>query len=305
MVSRFAREAEFRQGVYEVGGQPTLYDPVFTRQTVPEAVLRHEEVHQNLALGTSHGVLTLILTEFAKVANAGASLAACENTQWYAQELGATYAELAYIQRVAPADFAASVQLLPSAAKDDDPYREAFDFATWLLPLDDEARREHLDQRTLTIGAFCSCSMSTACLSELAGADFDDARFASWITNNSPDRRLEQIGRAAGPASFLVLATIMAKRLTQVTPTEQLLRDLFDELSGEMLAHVPGLTAEPRSQLEAQARAAVNRLRKTCPEFVFDVADSLRPSGPLFTESPEKRRLLEEEFRFDDLATGN
>ncbi len=301
----FAREAEFRQGVYEAGGQPTLYDPVFTGQHVPEAVLRHEEVHQNLALQTFHGVLTLILSQYASLANAGASLAACDDTQWFVQELGATYAEFAFIQRVAPRDFSASIQALPSAATNGDPYREAFEFATWLLPLDDDARRERSDPRTMVIGALCSCSMGTACLRELASSDFDDARFASWIANNSPDARLEQIGRAAGPASFLGLAKVAAERFSQGKPTQQLVRDLFDELSKEMLAHVPGVTAEPLSQLKAQAQAAVNRLRKTCPEFVFDVAESLRPSGPLFTESPEKRKLLEQQFRFDDLATGN
>ena len=89
VISRsLAREALLRQGVYETGGQPTVYDPVFTQQGVPEAVLRHEEVHQSLALQTFHGVLTLILSRYARVADAGASLAACEATQWYVQETG-------------------------------------------------------------------------------------------------------------------------------------------------------------------------------------------------------------------------
>jgi hypothetical protein len=299
----FAREAEFRQGVYESGGRPTLYDPVFTRQRVPEAVLRHEEVHQNLALQTFHGVATLILNKYARVAEAGASLAACEDTQWYVQETGATYAELAFIQRVAPLDFSGSIDALPSAATKGDPYREAFDFATWILPLDDDARHERNDPRTLVIGALCSCSMATAILRELARADFDDARFASWIRNNSPDARFDQIGRAAGPGVFRELATVAGARLGQGRPTPQLVRELFDDLSITMLTHVQGLTAEPLSELEAQAEAAVSRLRQTCPEFVFDVGEALHPTGPLFTESPDKRKLLAAQFRFDDPTT--
>jgi len=301
----FAREAAVRQGVYHAGGQPTLYDPVFTSQTVPEAVLRHEEVHQNLGRQTSHGVLTLMLARLNDVVDAPQSRAACADTQWYVQELGATYAELAFIQRAAPADFSASIQALPSAAKDGAPYREAFDFANWLLPLDDAARAEPSDPRTLVIGALCSCSMSTGCLRELASAEFDDARFAAWIAANSPDMRLEQIARAAGPTAFLGFAKVAAERFSEVRPTQQLARTLFDDLSREMLAYVPGLNAEPLTALEAQALAAVERLQKTHPEFSFDVEESVHPRGPLFTESPDKRKLIEQQFDFDDLATGN
>jgi hypothetical protein len=301
----FAREGFFRQGEYEPGGQPTLYDPAWTRQRVPEAVLRHEEVHEDLALQTFHGVLTLILQAYGRVANARAALTACYREQWVVQELGATYAELAFVQRVAPKEFAACVDALPSAAHGGEPYREAFDFANCLLPLDQAARRERSDPRTLVIGALCSCSMGTACLRELASSGFDDARFASWITSNSPNTRLEQIANAAGPASFLEMTQIVAKRVSVSQPTQRFVHELFDESSKAMLARVPALTAEPLSQLEAQARAAVDRLRKDCPAFAFDLAESLRPHGPLFTESPEKRKLLNEQFRFDDLATGN
>ena len=301
----FAREGLFLQGVYKAGSQPTLYDPAWTGQRVPEAVLRHEEVHQNLFLQTFHGVLTLILDAYGRAANAGAALEACCREQWVVQELGATYAELAFAQRVAPGDFSAGISALPSAAKGGDPYREAFDFANWLLPLDEAARRERSDPRTLVIGALCSCSMGTACLRELANSDYDDARFASWITSNSPSARLEQIGQAAGQASFLEMREVAAMRFSQGQPTLRLVRELFDELSSVMLAHVPALTAEPLTQLEGQAHAAVDRLRKNCPEFVFDVAESLRPQRTLFTESPEKRKLLDQQFRFDDLATGN
>ena len=291
--------------MYETGGQPTVYDPVFTQQRVPEAVLRHEEVHQCLALQTFHGVLTLILSQYVRVAEAGASLAACEATQWYVQETGATYAELAFIQRDAPLDFAAAIEALPSAATDGEPYREAFDLASWLLPLDADARKERNDPRTLVIGALCSCSMATTCLRELANADFDDVRFASWIANNSPDARFEQIGRAAGPGVFRQLAKTAAGRFSKGRPTQQLVRELFHDLSNEMLAHVPGLTAEPLSQLKAQAEAAVSRLRKSCPKFVLDVGEALDPRGPMFTESPVKRRRLRQQFKFNDLATGN
>jgi hypothetical protein len=301
----FAREGIFRQGEYQPGGQPTLYDPAWTRQRVPEAVLRHEEVHQNLALQTCHGVLTVILRAYGRTANARAALAACYREQWVVQELGATYAELAFVQRVAPRDFAASINALPSAAQGGDPYREAFDFANWLLPLDDAARRERSDPRTLVIGALCSCSMGTTCLRELASSGFDDARFASWITSNSPNTRLEQIANAAGPASFLDMSKDVAKRVNVGLPTQGLVRELFDEFSRAMLAHVPALMAEPLSQLERQAQAAVDRLRRDCPAFVFDVEESLRPRGPLFTDSPEKRKLLDQQFRFDDLETGN
>jgi len=296
----FAREGVFQEGVYNVGSQPTLYDPAWTRQRVPEAVLRHEEVHQNLAQQTFHGVLTLILTEYGKVADARAALKACCDEQWVVQELGATYAELAFIQRVAPEDFAAYIDTLPSQAKGGEPYREAFDFANWLLPLDDAARHERSDVRTLVIAALCSCSMGTACLRELASSDFDDARFASWITSNSPNARFQKIAHAAGPASFLKMTQVATRRFSQGQLTHRLLRELFDELAPEMLSHVPALTAEPLSQLEPQAEAAVDRLRKNCPAFKFNLAGSLRPRGALFTDPIEKRKLLEQRFTFDD-----
>lgn len=304
MSRSFAREAELRQGVYKVGGQPTLYDPTFTGQRIPEAVLRHEEVHQDLTLQTFHGVLTLILSAYALVANAKTSLAACNDTQWYVQETGATYAELAFMQRVAPLDFPTSIDALPRHATGGEPYREAFDFANWLLPLDDDARHERNDPRTLVIAALCSCSMGTACLRELANAHFDDVRFASWITNNSPDARFRQIGLASGPVLFREYAKVCAARFSEEKPTGLLVRELFDDLSGMMVVRVPGLTVEPLSQLRNQAQAAVSRLRKTCPEFEFDLAEAIQRRGPLFTESPDKRNLLQQQFKFDDLATG-
>lgn len=300
----FAREGVFQQGVYQPGGQPTLYDPSWTRQRVPEAVLRHEEVHQNLTQQTFHGVLTLILTEYGKVANARATLEACYREQWVVQELGATYAELAFVQRVAPEAFSASVNALPSAEKGGEPYREAFDFANWLLPLDDAAWRERSDPRTFVIAALCNCSMATACLRQLASSDFDDARFASWITSNSPHARLEQIARAAGPASFLEMTQVATRRFSQGQLSQRIVRELFDELSGVMLGHIAALTAEPLSQLETQAHAAVDRLRKDCPGFEFDLAESLRSKGPLYTDSPDKRELLErrleQQITFDE-----
>jgi hypothetical protein len=305
MARGFAREGIFRQGEYEPGGQPILYDPAWSRQRVPEAVLRHEEVHQNLVLQTFHGVLTVILQAYGRVANARAALTACYREQWVVQELGATYAELAFVQRVAPREFAACIDALPSAAQGGDPYREAFDFVNWLLPLDEAARREWSDPRTLVIGALCTCSMGTACLRELASSGFDDARFASWITGNSPSTRLEQIAHAAGPPAFLEMTRDVAKRVSVSQLTHRWMRELFDESSKAMLARIPALTAEPLAQLESQAYAAVDRLRKDCPAFVFDVAESLHPRGPLFTDSPEKRKLLGQLFKFDDLDTGN
>ncbi len=295
----FAREGLFEQGVYAPGGQPTLYDPVWTSQRVPDAVLRHEEVHQNLMQQTFHGVLTLILSEYGKVANASAAWTACLDEQWLVQELGATYAELAFVQRVDLEDFSALVNALPAAAKREAPYREAFDFANWLLPLDDDARHERFDPRTLVIGALCSCSMGTACLRDMARSPFDDARFASWIRSNSPRARLEQIGRAAGPQAFIDMTRVAANRMSSGPLTHGLVRELFDELSTTMLAHVHGLTTEPLSQLEAQANAAVDRLRKDCPAFEFDVARSLRPRGALFTDPQKKRELVEQRVTFD------
>lgn len=135
--------------------------------------------------------------------------------------------------------------------------------------------------------------MGSACLRELASSDFDDARFAAWITSNSPDARLEQIALAAGPASFLEFSQVAAKQLSENGPSQAVVRELFDELSGIMLDYVAGLSAEPLTQLEAQAHAAIDRLRKNCPAFEFDLAESLRPKGPLYTDSPNKRELLE------------
>jgi len=303
----FAREGVFRQGVYQPGGQPTLYDPAWTGQRVPEAVLRHEEVHQNLTQQTFHGVLTLILSEYSKVADARATLEACYREQWIVQELGATYAELAFVQRVAPESFSACINALPSEARDGEPYREVFDFANRLLPLDDTARHERFDPRTFVMAALCTCSMSTACLRELASSDFDDARFASWITANSPHARLEQIALAVGPTSFLEMTQVATKKFGQSQPTVHTALELFEELSGVMLEHVPTLKAEPLSQLEAQAQAAVNRLRKNCRGFKFDLAKSLRSRRPLHTDSPEKRKLLEQrleqQIAFDEATT--
>src|SRR5262249_37667602 len=146
----------------------------------------------------------------------------------------------------------------------------------WLLPLDDPTRRERFDPRTLVIGALCSCSMDTACLRELANSDFDDARFAAWITANSPRARLEQIALAAGPKSFLEITKIATRRFGHRKPTMNVALELFDELSVVMLGHVPGLTAEPRSELGTQAYAAVERLRKNRPTFDFNVEEALR-----------------------------
>jgi len=134
----FAREGLFQQGVYEFGGEPTVYDPVWTGQRVPEAVLRHEEIHQNLIQQTFHGVLTLILTEYAKVANARVSLDACYREQWVVQELGATYAELAFVQRAAPEAFAASINALQArrkaATRTGNPLILAIGFFPWMMP---------------------------------------------------------------------------------------------------------------------------------------------------------------------------
>ena len=303
----FAREAGVGliQGQYGPGGQPTLYDPKWTSQRVPEAVLRHEEVHQDLFLETFHGVLTVILSAYGEVASARAALSACLNEQWVVQELGATYAELAFVQRAAPGEFARCVESLPSAAREGEPYREAFDFANRLLPLDEAARHERWDPRTLVIGALCSCSMGTACLRELAGSEFNDAKFAAWITDNSPSARLERIGQAADPAFFLELTQMTAKRLSAGRPTNASVRELFGECARAILGCVPALTVEPLPELQAQAQAAVDRLCKDCPTFVFDITEGLRRRGALFTESPDRRARLNQEYGFNDLETGN
>lgn len=305
MSRAFAREQDVLQGVYRIGGQPTLFDPKWTQQRVPEAVLRHEEIHQGLTQETSHGILSLILTSYAQVADAKASLEACGREDDIVQEMGATYAELAFVQRISLEHFAASIEALPRASEGRAPYREAFDFANWLLPLDDTARHERLDPRTLVIGALCSCSMNTRCLREIAQSGFQDETFAAWLTNHSPNKRLEQIAKAAGPASFLAMKEVAAATVGEHRPTSALVHELFDQLSASMLVHVPGLTVERIPDLEAQARAAVARLQRDCPEFEFDLEETLRPSGPVFADAVERRKQLEQQFRFDDLATGN
>lgn len=305
MSRAFAREQGMMQGAYRIGGRPTLYDPKWMRQRVPAAILRHEEIHQQLAQNTSHGIFTLILTSYARVANARKSLEACGREDGIVQEMGATYAELACVQRISLEHCAASIESLPSVADGRPPYREAFDFARWLLPLEDAARHERFDPRTLVIGALCSCSMNTPCLRYIAESGFDDDAFAAWLTKHSPNKRLEQIAMAAGPASFREMKEAVATLITERMPTLPMVRELFDRLSASMLSHAPTLAVERIDELEQQARAAVVRLQRDCPEFEFDVEASLRPTGPLFTDAIERRKQLGQQSGFEHLVAGN
>lgn len=305
MSRAFAREQDMMRGAYRLGGRPTLFDPKWTRQRVPEAVLRHEEVHEQLTQNTSHGILTLILTSYARVANARKSLEACGRADGIVQEMGAIYAELAFVQRLSREHFAASIESLPRAVDGQPPYREAFDFARWLLPLDTAARHERFDPRTVVIGALCSCSMNTPCLREIAEWGFDDEAFAAWVRHHSPNKRLEQIAMVAGPASFLAMKEVVAAALRERRPTLPVIHELFDRLSAPMLLHAPTLTVEPISELVPQAQAAVARLQRDCAAFEFDVEAALRPTGPLFTDASERREPRERQLRFDELATRN
>ena len=101
----FYREAGTRLGFYEAGGAPQIIDPLWNAVRLPEAVVRHEDMHQQLMINTHHGVLTQLLTQLVKEGQGQEALEICRDEQWSVQEIAATFAELMFVQRESPKDF--------------------------------------------------------------------------------------------------------------------------------------------------------------------------------------------------------
>ena len=92
----FYREAGTRLGFYEAGGAPQIIDPIWNAVRLPEVVVRHEDMHQQLTINTHHGVLTQLLTQLAKAEQGQEALTICLDEQWSVQEIAATFAELIF-----------------------------------------------------------------------------------------------------------------------------------------------------------------------------------------------------------------
>jgi hypothetical protein len=115
---------------------PVVYSPIQTRNRWSRATLVHEQVHQDLTINTTYGLL------FQALAVRGARrglpndlLSACLRAQWGVQEGTATYLQLVIVGIDDPEGLDEAVSLLPSEQLGQPPYREWFDRLAHLLPL--------------------------------------------------------------------------------------------------------------------------------------------------------------------------
>jgi hypothetical protein len=296
----FYREAGARLGFYEPGKRPQIYDPIWTESRSPEAILSHEDTHQQLIINTHHGILTQLLARRSSDGQVQQSLRSCLEEQWSVQELAATYAELSLVQQTLPQQFESTVSELPTMVLDQPPYRELFQAAHKLLPIEKGGTPEDNISRANVILVIAACSLQTGCLVELASAEFVDAEFAMYLRRESPHLRFEQIARSLRPSGILELARDTARRLRSSPELEprQAQKQALDSLINEIRRVMPEVPIQSPNSLESQSAAAIERLASRAKRTILlPESEGLSPE---FVDSPEKRRKIEEFLRVDN-----
>lgn len=286
----FYREAGTRLGFYEAGGAPQIIDPLWNAVRLPEAVVRHEDMHQQLMINTHHGVLTQLLTQLVKEGQGQEALEICRDEQWSVQEIAATFAELMFVQRESPKDFEDEVAHLPTAQLRQPPYRELFDTASRLVPPDRVAGVTPL-ARADVITALAAASLQTKCLTAVEELGVDGPGIATYLREESPDARFERLVEALGSGGIdellRIAATDPAAEVSAATAPAQRMARLLETIS----RRAGSVAIEPRDTLSALANKVMAR-------FFGEAASSSgvgsRPQGrrPEFVDSQEKQDRL-------------
>jgi hypothetical protein len=298
----FYREAASRLGFYEPGERPSIVDPTWTANRAAQATVAHEQVHQQLTINTHHGLLTQFLIVLARDGLANASRRACLDEQWSVQELAATYSELAFVRRTMPAEYAASVRGLPTAMLDQPPYRELYERAEELLPVDVELATAERVTRDLLVLALTGCAMQTGCLRVFVALPFDDEAFASYLHRESPHRRFEEVVTTIGAAELQAMARDAAAQFAGDADMQLVMR-VIAEFAHDITRRVRNVPIEDAATLAKQAQAA-----KTMMEVIRSGTPvEIRPEGlrqrPEFVDSPEKRKRIRELLPYNAVDT--
>jgi hypothetical protein len=290
----FYRDGSQRLGFYSPGGQPEIYDPLWTRTRSPESILVHEDVHQQLTINSHHGILAQILSSLAKSGNGRRALRVCIEEQWSVQEVAATYAELATVQRFKPEDFDAAVRLLPKQILNQPPYWDLFRSVNEVLPLQASTEPETSIAQLDLILTLAGCAMQTRCLAKFSSAGFNDEDFASYLKQESPHLRFERIVSDLGSETLRDFAEDAAVHLRLVPglPESQIIADYMTRIVSKMR----GFPIEPFDTLQLQAEAAMAAFNKMGDRSLISRPDRKVPS-PAFVDSPEKQRRLQEFLR--------
>lgn len=287
----FYREAGMRLGFYEPGKAPQIFDPTWTGARSAEAIVHHENMHQQLTANTHHGVLTQLLTRLAEQGRGQESLRGCLEEQWSVQEIAATFSELLLVQHIHPESFESEVSHLPTGLLGQPPYRELFDTARRLMPFEPPIPVTDALARSDALLAVAASSLQTGCLMQLATTAFDDRSFTSYLRAESPHVRFERIVTRLGPAGIESLlretpkglspAQSMARRLEQV-------RRLATDVTIEDPRSLAAQAARAEARLFANATGGNRAMQRERGELT-----------PEFVDSPDKRARLKELVKWE------
>ena len=284
----FYREAGTRLGFYEAGGAPQIMDPLWNAVRLPEAVVRHEDMHQQLTINTHHGVLTQLLTQLAKAEQGREALTICLDEQWSVQEITATFAELMFVQHQSPKDFEDEVAHLPTAP----PYRKLFDAASRLVPPDRVPGVTPL-ARSDVITAIAASSLQTNCLTTLEELGVEGPRIAAYLREESPDARFERLVAALGSTGIDELLGIAATDppTDPATGAAQRMARLLATIS----RRAGSVVIEPPDTLASQAERVMARFLGA--EGGRGVGSLPQGIPPEFVDAPEKQVRLRDYVR--------
>lgn len=247
----FYREAGTRLGFYEAGAAPQIIDPIWNAVRLPEAVVRHEDMHQQLTINTHYGLLTQLLTQLAKEEQAKETLAICRDEQWSVQEIAATFAELMFVLQERPNDFADEVAHLPTR-QSGQPYRELFDAASRLVPPDRISGVTPL-ARADVIAAIAACSLQTNCLTMLEQLGVEGPRIESYLREESPDARFERLVVALGSAGIDELLRMASSDPSSEGGSTTAAQQKMARLLATISRLAGSVVIEPRDTLASQA----------------------------------------------------
>lgn len=136
VLSSFRSQSLKILGFYEPMASPVVVDPIATSNPIPLATAMHEMRHQRLTENTDFGIFHSFLEMAAKRDRSFVDMLRLSmQEQWSVQELDATYGELATVSMLYPQQLQATMETLPSQARDGPPYFEVFSSVARHLPL--------------------------------------------------------------------------------------------------------------------------------------------------------------------------
>ena len=179
-------------GAFTPGQAPTIFNPLLTLNTVPQATLLHERVHQELTRATTFGLFFEVLFALAKEPRFKRIVKVCYQHQWRVQETCATYSGIAVVAQRDPSYLTEAVRRLPSGRAN--PYREAFDALAEVIPIQRGMSEERLQGQQIFVTAIGHASMNNDCLLRFQSPELlNEQTLLQYLSDSSPNQRFQKI----------------------------------------------------------------------------------------------------------------